>query len=102
IVSSTFGISQPDDAGEIVLTRWLFLNVDLPATTLYGEGYVNPTVWQRVIKVCLRIVIRVAANSLEISCVPTKDDSYVIVNAPFPRYASASSLTLIWIAAPTP
>src|SRR6476469_9292055 len=83
-------ISNPDDRREIVFARRLLLDEDLAAASLFSQSHGDTSIRQRVAEVWLRVVIRTAANRLNVSRATTNSDPHIVVNAPAPGHAPAA------------
>src|SRR5262245_46528529 len=90
IVSTALCISDPHDRREVVLASWLLLDEDLAATSLFSQSNSDAPIRERVKEVRLPVVIRRAANRLDVGRTAANSDPHVIVNAATPRHAPAA------------
>src|SRR5678815_5774332 len=101
--STAFCISDPHDCREIVFACGLLLDEDLAATALLSQPNSDASIRKRIPEVRLPIVVRRAANRLDVSRAAANSDSHIILNAATPGHAPAAitGVRIIVTATPT-
>src|SRR3982750_409791 len=79
--STAFCISDPHDCREVVFACGLLLHEDLAATALFSQPNRDASIRKRAPEVRLPIVVRRAANRLDVSRAAANSDSHIVVNA---------------------